>query len=191
MQKSVKIFAAAVLLVGFALTGCGSATSGTTATPVKTIPFRSAAVAHGALPERYTCDGRNISPPLEWGNVPSSTKELALLVIGLVPSATSGSYNVSIEWAVAGLNPNLHHLAAGRLPPGAYLGGTSSGKARYSVCPAPGKGQVYNFALYAVPTAVKIPQRFEGIQVLGQIGSEGASAPASAIGSFQTIYKRR
>jgi Raf kinase inhibitor-like YbhB/YbcL family protein len=33
-----------------------------------------------AIPANYTCDGQNISPPLQWSNIPSGTKSLALLM---------------------------------------------------------------------------------------------------------------
>jgi phosphatidylethanolamine-binding protein (PEBP) family uncharacterized protein len=32
------------------------------------------------IPRRYTCEGDDISPPLEWAGIPSGTKSLALLV---------------------------------------------------------------------------------------------------------------
>ncbi len=32
----------------------------------------------GEIPINYTCDGKNISPPLNWVDVPEGTKELAL-----------------------------------------------------------------------------------------------------------------
>src|SRR5262245_4113201 len=32
------------------------------------------------IPSKYTCDGANISPPLQWAGVPSGTKSLVLIV---------------------------------------------------------------------------------------------------------------
>lgn len=34
----------------------------------------------GSIPPKYTCDGSNISPPLQFHDVPSGTKSLALIV---------------------------------------------------------------------------------------------------------------
>jgi hypothetical protein len=31
------------------------------------------------IPQRYTSDGENISPPLEWSGLPSGTQQLALI----------------------------------------------------------------------------------------------------------------
>ncbi|HEY6065280.1 MAG TPA: YbhB/YbcL family Raf kinase inhibitor-like protein, partial [Thermoanaerobaculia bacterium] len=33
----------------------------------------------GAIPAKYTCDGSDVSPPLEWSGVPAETKSLALI----------------------------------------------------------------------------------------------------------------
>ena len=41
----------------------------------------SPAFTHGSpIPPRYTCDGEDVSPPLEWSGVPAGTRSLALLV---------------------------------------------------------------------------------------------------------------
>jgi phosphatidylethanolamine-binding protein (PEBP) family uncharacterized protein len=34
----------------------------------------------GAIPERYTRDGQNVSPPLKWSGVPGGAKSLILVV---------------------------------------------------------------------------------------------------------------
>jgi len=39
----------------------------------------TAFVQGGKIPGRYTCDGQNISPPLEWGAVPTGTESLAII----------------------------------------------------------------------------------------------------------------
>lgn len=51
------------------------------ASGVERIDLSSPAFADGArLPERFTADGDGISPPLIWGEVPTGTSSLALLV---------------------------------------------------------------------------------------------------------------
>lgn len=35
---------------------------------------------YGAIPSKYTCDGKDVSPPLAWSEVPPETKSLALIV---------------------------------------------------------------------------------------------------------------
>src|SRR5512142_2168817 len=43
--------------------------------------LRSASFAEGAeIPRKYTCDGSNVSPALEWSGAPSETAAFALIV---------------------------------------------------------------------------------------------------------------
>jgi hypothetical protein len=45
-----------------------------------TIQLTSSAFAEGQpIPEKYTCDGADISPSLKWTNVPTGAKSLALI----------------------------------------------------------------------------------------------------------------
>ncbi|MEN6330804.1 MAG: YbhB/YbcL family Raf kinase inhibitor-like protein, partial [Smithella sp.] len=40
----------------------------------------SSAFAEGSnIPSKYTCDGQDISPPLEWKDAPEGTKSFALI----------------------------------------------------------------------------------------------------------------
>lgn len=62
----------------------------------------------GAIPRKYTLDGDNLSPPLEWDGVPPGTKSFALIVED--PDAPKGVFR---HWG-------LYNIAAGRdrLPEG-------------------------------------------------------------------------
>jgi len=175
----------AALLV-LSLAGCGES-----ATAVAPITLTSSAIQGSSLPALYTCDGRDVPPPLEWGAVPAGTRELVLLVIGLTPSAESGSYGVSIEWAVAGIDPALHRLDPGRLPPGAYVGANSAGKHTYSICPRPGASQRYQFQVYSVPPRLRVAPNFVGMSALGALSQTSTSTSATGEGAFVAIYKRR
>ena len=52
-----------------------------------------------AIPTRYTCDGPNISPPLQWADLPTNTQSLALIVDD--PNAPSGIWT---HWVVYNLD---------------------------------------------------------------------------------------
>jgi phosphatidylethanolamine-binding protein (PEBP) family uncharacterized protein len=187
MRRPLRTSSGAVLLLALALAGCSG--SGSTAPKNITIPFKSSALADSSLPALYTCDGKNISPPVEWGAVPPATRELALFILGLTP--TRGGYKTSVEWAVAGVNPALHGLAAGKLPPGAHVGLASSGKRqRYSICPAKGKVKDYQFALYAIPPTITVAPKFIGYKLLQVIANPISSDRADGGGAFVASYKR-
>ncbi|HEY3960855.1 MAG TPA: YbhB/YbcL family Raf kinase inhibitor-like protein [Solirubrobacteraceae bacterium] len=115
--------------------------------------------AGGAIPTRYTCDGADVSPPLEWHGVPHGAAELFLLAIDL-----SGSSKDAIQWAVGGIPPSASGLSAGSLPAGAVAGLNSAGKAGWGgVCGA--KGQVHHvaFLFYALKQKLNLKSGFNPI----------------------------
>jgi Raf kinase inhibitor-like YbhB/YbcL family protein len=81
------------------------------------------------IPARYTADGQNLSPPLEWSNPPDGTQEFVLFcedaerLIGAAPSiinATSDHDATFVHWIVTGLSSHISALPEG-LPPTASL----------------------------------------------------------------------
>jgi phosphatidylethanolamine-binding protein (PEBP) family uncharacterized protein len=174
-----------VLLAVLALAGCGSGSSGSE--QVAKVDFRSSAIVKGILPARYTCAGQDISPPLEWGTVPLSTADLALFLVAFIPESATKSYKVSVEWAVAGIDPALHKLAAGQLTPSAYLGVASDGKRQnYHVCPKKGATVHYQFELYGIPATDTIAPQFAGAAVISALNN--GPTRAIAHGALIALY---
>jgi Raf kinase inhibitor-like YbhB/YbcL family protein len=58
--------------------------------------------AGGSIPKKYTCDGENMSPPLEWSGVPANAR--SFLVVCDDPDAPGGvfqhwaAYNIPADW---------------------------------------------------------------------------------------------
>jgi phosphatidylethanolamine-binding protein (PEBP) family uncharacterized protein len=178
-------------MLPMALTLALTACSASSAPKSVTIAFKSPAVVHYALPARYTCDGADVAPPLEWGQVPAATRELALFMLELTPSPRGHGYRTTVAWALAGVNPQLHKLGAGELPPGSHMALTSSGKElSYSVCPARGQTQKFQFALYAVPASVTVPDAFVGIKLLAVLADPESADYANAGGAFVARFTR-
>jgi phosphatidylethanolamine-binding protein (PEBP) family uncharacterized protein len=158
-----------------------SATTSTTSTsaaaplPPFTVSFPAfasgAAGAAPPLPARYTCDGADLSPAVNWSNVPRGTKELALFIAHSVQKGTN-----TTNWAVVGLKPTLTGIAAGKLPAGAIVGRNGSGKLGYSICPAKGSSTLFGVALYALPHHVAVKQGFNGVVLLNKFENEPAMA---------------
>jgi hypothetical protein len=70
-----------------------------------TVKLTSSAFEHEkGIPEKYTADGDDISPPLEWAEVPGDTRAFALLMED--PDAPAGTW---VHWLLY----DLPHTAAG------------------------------------------------------------------------------
>ena len=110
-----------------------------------------------AIPARYTCDGRNVSPPLQWTGVPPEARSLVLMVDD--PDAPSGDW---VHWIVYDLPPGMTALAED-VPATAAPGETGKQgvndfkKPGYGgPCPPGGKAHRYFFRLYALDAALDL-----------------------------------
>ncbi|WP_049568283.1 YbhB/YbcL family Raf kinase inhibitor-like protein [Streptomyces sp. SBT349] len=108
------------------------------------------------IPERYTQDGDNVSPPLSWSPAPAGTKELVLMCED--PDAPSGTY---LHWLVTGIDPVRDGVATGRTPFGGTAHLNAFGDEGYDG-PGPPIGDPahrYVFRLFALPEPVAFPDR--------------------------------
>jgi Raf kinase inhibitor-like YbhB/YbcL family protein len=119
----------------------------------------SRAFAHDKfIPDKYTCNGHNVSPPLEWTDVPHAAKELVLIVDD--PDAPSGTF---VHWLLYGLQPTQSELdedistETASLPNGMRQGMNGFQKLGYAgPCPPSGTHRYY-FHLYAVDSNLNLP----------------------------------
>jgi Raf kinase inhibitor-like YbhB/YbcL family protein len=139
-----------LLMVGLAgLAACssgGGAPRTERALPERITVSSPAFKAGAAIPERFTCEGENVSPPLAWSGVAAGTAEVALVVDD--PDAPRGTY---VHWVVTGLDPAGGRLAEGAVPPGARQLPNSGGSADWTgPCPPGGPAHHYRFTVYAL-----------------------------------------
>ena len=104
----------------------------------------------GMIPSRYTCDGANISPPLQWSGLPAGTKTVALIVDD--PDAPAKTW---VHWVVYDLPANTTQLPENIKPQENLAGGGKQGTSDFKKigyggpCPPSGTHR-YFFKLYAV-----------------------------------------
>jgi Raf kinase inhibitor-like YbhB/YbcL family protein len=117
----------------------------------------STALAHGeSIPRRYTCDGEDISPPLQWSDPPAGTQSFALTFDD--PDAPAGTWT---HWALYNIPADASALPEGvpadaELPDGSLNGENSWRRMGYGgPCP-PGGTHRYVFHLYALDTALDL-----------------------------------
>lgn len=147
-----------ILVVAFSLllAGCSAhvqqPASAATANDAAPIHLTSAAFADGqAIPDKYTCHGQDISPPLQWTGAPSQTKSIALTCED--PDAPSGTFThwliFNVPATATSLSENLAKTAT--LPDGSKQGKNSFGNLGYNgPCPPGGKMHHYIFKIYAL-----------------------------------------
>ena len=144
---------AVVLALATALTvaGCGQAGQGAPVAP-RMMSVSSEAFSQNILPQRYTCHGARINPPLDWSGAPANTKSLALIV-----DDSSAPITPFIYWLVFDIQPGTTDIQEDALPTGARQALNSADTAAYDPpCPS-GHSHWYRFTVYALNRTLTLP----------------------------------
>ncbi|HEY4137392.1 MAG TPA: YbhB/YbcL family Raf kinase inhibitor-like protein [Casimicrobiaceae bacterium] len=112
----------------------------------------------GSIPAQYTCEGKDVSPPLAFNGAPTVAKSLALIVDDPDAPDPAAPKRVWVHWIIYNLPPTTKELPeavrAEALPPGTQTGVNDWGKASYGgPCPPIGRHR-YFFKLYALDTVL-------------------------------------
>ncbi len=132
----------------------------------------SAFEANSEIPVQYTCDGKNLSPPLEWSGAPAETQSLALLVAD--PDSQPPGF---VHWVMYNLRPPATSLPEGVPAEATLPDGTLQGTNDFALYvgegeifpsgapinlvgydgPCPPNQHRYVFTLYALDTLLDLP----------------------------------
>lgn len=107
------------------------------------------------IPPKYTCDGQELSPRLEWDDVPENTQSFAVLMEDLdVPNRS----NPLVLWLIYNIPATTRVIETGIIPDGAHVGTNDLGKCHYTgPCPRPSPdNQRYSVQLYALDTVLDL-----------------------------------
>jgi Raf kinase inhibitor-like YbhB/YbcL family protein len=116
----------------------------------------TAFVAGESIPYKYTCDGADVSPPLEWSNIPRDTASFALVADD--PDAPGGTW---VHWVLYNIPSEKRSLsealqAQAEFPDGSKHGKNSAGRLGYNgPCPPSGNHR-YFFKLYALDNVLNL-----------------------------------
>lgn len=138
-----------------------------------------------AIPPRYTADGADRSPPLDWSGEPQGTASFALVCDD--PDAPRGDW---VHWVLFNLPADVHQLpehaqADGTLSSGARQGRNDFGKLGYGgPSPPPGTPHRYVFTLYALDAALPLPAGASRAELL-QATAGHVLAQASVTGTYR------
>lgn len=130
----------------------------TTAVDYQHLKLSSAAFEYeGLIPERYTCDGENISPPLHIENIPDEAACLALIAED--PDAPAGTW---VHWLVWNI-PVTHHMDENEVH---GIQGLNDFKQHHYGGPCPPSGtHRYFFKVYALKSLLSLSPDSKKIQL--------------------------
>jgi Raf kinase inhibitor-like YbhB/YbcL family protein len=148
--------------------------------------IHSAAFQHGKkIPARFTCDGKDLSPPLAWGPLPDGTKRIAIVVED--PTVSAGS---AVQWAIYDLPGTTTSVPEGvprteKLKSGARQARNDFGAIGYrGPCPTKGTHHEYWFRVYALDGPLALPAKPKGRDVLRAIPGHAVGV-AEVMGSYE------
>ena len=144
-----------VLISGCGLTAGAAAQErgGAMAFQVQSSAFK----AGSEIPQKFTCQGSDISPALSWSGAPAGTKSFALIADD--PDAPAGTW---VHWVLYDLPASTTQLAENvpkteKGPGGGTQGMNDFKKSGYGgPCPPPGNAHRYFFKLYALDTSLNL-----------------------------------
>jgi Raf kinase inhibitor-like YbhB/YbcL family protein len=134
----------------------------------------STAFTHeGAIPSLYTCEGKDVSPPISWSEVPPGTKSLALIVDDPDAPDPAAPKMTWVHWVLYNLPPTSDGLPerVKPLPVGTKEGMNDWKRTGYGgPCPPIGRHRYFH-KLYALdivlpdlkqPTKAKLEEAMKG-----------------------------
>lgn len=118
----------------------------------------SAFLQEGHIPQLYTCQGKDVSPPLSWSGVPENTRSLVLIVDDPDAPDPAAPRMTWVHWLLYNLPPTATALpqsvAPDELPEGTREGVSDFGRTGYGgPCPPIGRHRYFH-KLYALDTVL-------------------------------------
>ncbi len=132
------------------------------------------------IPKKYTCEGLNVNPPLDFKDIPAETKSLVLLVED--PDATAKPW---VHWLVYNIPPSAEGFVENAIPVGAIEGICNGGTMGYEG-PCPDGSHQYLFKLYALDTRLYISKNGDRREVLSEMAGH---VLAEAV--LRGVYRRQ
>jgi Raf kinase inhibitor-like YbhB/YbcL family protein len=123
----------------------------------KNMKIESSAFSDGQpIPQKYTCQGADVSPALTWSTAPQNSKSFTLITDD--PDAPTGTW---VHWVFYNLPSQTHALPESVPKTEQALGGVQGKNDFQKIgyngpCPPPGRPHRYYFKLYALDTSLNL-----------------------------------
>ena len=133
------------------------------------------------VPKRYTSDGENISPPLQWSKVPSETQQLALICHDPDAPLPWGF----THWTIYNIPPNIQEIAEGDGHSFTEGVNTTGSNSYTGSAPPSGHGvHHYYFWLYALNQSLDLKPGLSREELLEAI-ADSVTAQARLVGTYE------
>ena len=103
----------------------------------------------GVIPNRFTCNGDDVNPPLIFDRIPGDAKSLVLIIDD--PDAGTIAFN---HWLVFNIDPSTTNIEESKIPD-ALEGTNDFGELKY-MGPCPTGTHTYHFRVYALDTMLSL-----------------------------------
>ncbi len=110
-----------------------------------------------SIPEKYTCNGENINPPLEFGDIPENAKSLVLIMEDPDVPKHLREDGMWDHWLLWNIDPATQYISEGQEPDAVH--GITTGNTLHYVGPCPpDREHRYFFKLYALDTELELKE---------------------------------
>ncbi len=133
------------------------------------------------IPDRYTCEGINVSPPLAWSDPPALARSFVLVCCD--PDAPGQTFR---HWGVYNIPATTTHFPENWASSGRHQAVNDFGRAGYGgPCPPEGLGtHHYHFVLYALDIAALSLRSSASCAAVQRALKDHVIATAELIGTF-------
>ncbi len=160
------VYTKAVIAAAAAIVMVGPSSARAQAPPQKIVVESPTMKTGEMMAKEYTPDGRNVSPPITWSNLPQGTRQIAVVC----EDFAAGNPPPWVHWIIykippsaTGLPANLPIDTAAAMPieiAGAVHGYNGWRRPMYrGPAPPAGKPHLYHFVVYALDAALDLPPR--------------------------------
>jgi len=131
----------------------------------ETMQITSTAFAHTeSIPSKYTCDGDNVNPPLEFNDIPDEARSLVLIMEDPDVPKSIREDGMWDHWVVFNIPTTVSKVGKDSVPEG-VLGVNTKGENKYGgPCP-PDREHRYFFKLFALESELDLKEGATKMQV--------------------------
>ena len=146
----------------------------------------SAFIPYADIPERYTCEGSDQSPPLSWSGIPGQAKSLVLIIDDPDAPDPAAPRMTWVHWVLYNIPTDSTGLASGEaaLPPGTLSGLNDAKQTGYhGPCPPIGRHRYFH-KLYALD--LMLPDLYQPTKAILEKAMQGhILAQCELVGCYQ------